>query len=102
MTTLRITTGPQGFSLASCEPLNGYMGWIHHETYVPFGSFSTRPDPIQRSWARLEAKRGMASEQESPATPRPCTPEKPKGLLGWIRSPATPQVDPGASCEVQR
>ena len=91
------------FQLVSAQPVGyGFERLTLLETFVPFGSFSTRPDPIQRSWQHLEVKWGMAGKQEPPAPLRPCTPVKPKGLLGWVRSLGTPQVDPGASCEVQR
>lgn len=105
MITLAIVKNRAGatYHLVSAQPI-GYgsqrLGLL--EAFVPFGSFSTRPDPIQRSWQHLEAKWGMAGKQEPPVPPRPCTPEKPKGLLGWVRSLATTQADPGASCEVRR
>ena len=75
-------------------------GYVHAK--IPLGTLAQGPDPIQRAWSHLEAKRGMAAQQEAPAPPRPCTPDKPKGLLGWVRSLGTPQSAPGASYEGRR
>lgn len=59
---------------------------------IPFGSFSTRPDPIRRAWGRLEAKWWMNRKPEAPATPGPWAAVKRSALLRWIRrvAPCTP------------
>lgn len=60
MTTLSITRHQEcgNFRLLITEPVQ----WVPLTgilEFVPFGSFSTRPDPIRRAWAAVEAKRGM-------------------------------------------
>jgi hypothetical protein len=92
------------YHLVSAQPV-GYgsqrLGLL--EAFVPFGSFSTRPDAVHRAWAHLEAKRGMAAQQEAPAAPAPAPPVKQNTLAGWLRKLAiarTPSVLRSALKEV--
>lgn len=62
MTGLIILPDPTAgtFQLISTQPVGyGSQHLALAEAFVPFGAFSTRPDPIRRAWSSLEAQRGL-------------------------------------------
>lgn len=60
MMTARIIKGPRDgrWHLFVRREPHGF-GCDEWTCNMPFGDFSTRPDPIQRAWAAVEAKRAM-------------------------------------------
>lgn len=60
MTGLAIYRGCGMFTLVSSESVGYGSGAISlAEAHIPFRAFSTRPDPIQRAWWAVQAKRAM-------------------------------------------
>lgn len=59
MTSLSIRNAATGHCLFASEGINDSASWYRWVCNVPFGAISTRPDPIARAWAAVEAKRGM-------------------------------------------
>ena len=72
---------PYGTSCAG-EPLSVHRWGSDVSVSVGFGKFSSRPDPIHRAWAHLEAKRGLALAQEHVANTAQQARVEPKGF-GW-------------------
>ena len=62
------------FYLQSAQSVGyGTQRLVQNEVIIPFGSFSSRPDPIRRAWLFVEANRAMNPRPEPPAPPPPCT-----------------------------
>ena len=60
------------FFLLSTQPIGyGAQRLVQQETIIPFGSFSSRPDPIRRAWLFVEANRAMHPRPRPPG-PRYC------------------------------
>lgn len=72
MTGLRIVTRHRAgtFQLISTQPVGyGDQSLALVEAFVPFGTFTSRPDPVRRAWLAVEAKRGFRRLQDTPAPP---------------------------------
>jgi len=76
------------FFLQSTQPIGyGAQRLVCQETIIPFGSFSSRPDPIRRAWLFVEANRAMNPRPEPPAPPPPRAPGLRRviaGYIGWL------------------
>ena len=59
MTNLSILRGVGGWLLAYRDDFSQRLSAVD----VPFEDLSTRPDPIRRAWAAIEAKRAMNGSQ---------------------------------------
>ena len=87
-TILAIRRDIDAYVLVAGEMITETCSWHRTECRVLFGTMSTRPDPVQRAWGRLEAKWGMHGRLERPA-PKGGARQGTLNEVGrWIRSPA--------------
>ena len=87
-TILAIRRDIDAYVLVAGEMITETCSWHRTECRVLFGTMSTRPDPVQRAWGRLEAKWGDARTAGTPRAEgwRPAGNTERGGR--WIRSPA--------------
>ena len=93
MTSLRIQPDTRGVHrLISSQPVGyGTTRLMLLEAFIPFGSFTTRPDPIRRAWIAVEAKRGFRDLEDVPARPASCRQEPRNEPSAPVYTPANPR-----------